>query len=222
MERLIADRFQEDHHARFASGEPSISEEEIAGYYEAHPEEFQVLPAMRAGVIWIKASPKADPEKRAEIQARAESIREKAILADGAEFNRIVQQHSNDQSTRYIGGDTGWLHRDGTSAHWNTAVCEAARSLERASDVAPLVDSADGFYVVRLTARQQPGSRPLEEVREKIRYHLLQTKRKDRESHVQEMLTKGLSIEINHALLESIPAPASPSPVPRPPALPAN
>jgi parvulin-like peptidyl-prolyl isomerase len=222
VERLIAERFQEAEFARRFDSDPVVSDEQVAAFYEENAARFRTPAAVRAGVVWMKASPRAEPERRAELRARAKSIRLQAQQADDASFNRIVQQHSDHQSTRYIGGDTGWLRADEHRPEWNAAVVEAAFALEQPGEVAPLVESPDGYYIVRLMTRQPAGIRPLAEVGEAIRYQLLQSKRQQQEQEFSAALKDGLHIEINHTLFESIPAPVSPSIAAGPPVLPGN
>jgi hypothetical protein len=65
------------------------------------------------------------------------------------------------------------------------------------------------------------GYRPLEEVAEAIRYQLTLEKRHRQQEKFHEAMTAGLKIEINRALLETIPVPPSP-PHTAPPALPGS
>jgi hypothetical protein len=222
VEALIAGRFQEIEYARRFDANPSVSDEEVAAFYDVNAGQFRTPAAVRAGVVWIRTSPRAEPEKRAELRARAEAIRRQAQAADDAAFSRIVQQHSEHQATRYMGGDTGWLRADERRPEWDEAVVEAAFALEQPGEVAPLVESPNGFHIVRLTGRQPTGIRPLDEVRETIRYQLRQSKRERQEQEFFGVLREGLNIEINQALFESIPAPASHSIAAGPPALPEN
>jgi len=220
VDRLIVARYTEAEFARRFAEDPSVDEKEIASFYEASPIRFRVPAAVRAGFIWLTISQKADTEQRTAMRARAEQVHAEAIKADAATFKTLVQQHSEDQATRYTGGDTGWL-REGELASCDPAVAAAAFKLQNPGEIAPLLATSNGFYIVRLLERQSPGVRPLAEVLEAIRYQLLQQKRQQREHDFFEEMKRGLAIVVNHDLLNSIQAPAAVSNS-APPALPGS
>jgi parvulin-like peptidyl-prolyl isomerase len=220
VERLIADRYQEKLAAERLNADPVVTDEQVAAFHRQHQHRYQVPGALRAGVIWIKASPRAEPQKKAEARVRAEAIRLEAARSDAAGFSELARKHSDDQATRYNGGDTGWI-RDGLDLPDDlTAVREAAEALASPGEVAPLVESADGFRIVRLGDRQAPSVRPLEEVRVAIRHELLQVARQTREDEFFNDLKSGLEVGINRPLLQSIPVPAAPDLTRVPPPMP--
>jgi parvulin-like peptidyl-prolyl isomerase len=220
VERLIADRYQEKLAADRLDADPVVTEEQVAAFHHQHQDRYLIPGAVRAGVIWIKTSPRAESRKREEARARAETIRTEAERSDAAGFSELARKHSDDQATRYRGGDTGWI-RDGLALPDDlTAVRAAAESLDSPGEVAPLVESADGFRIVRLGDRQAPSARPLEEVRDAIRHELLQVARKTREDDFFNDLKSGLEVGINRPLLQSIPLPATPDLTRVPPPMP--
>jgi peptidyl-prolyl cis-trans isomerase C len=222
VEQLIASRFLEARHAASSDSEPVIAEEQIARFYQNHPDRFSKTEAVRAGVIWLRGSARANVEKRGELRERATTIRDQARGLDSDAFVMLVRQHSEDQATRYTGGDTGWIRPDDTLPARDAAVMAAASSLENPGDLAPLLESTDGFRIVRLTARQPAGVRPLDEVRESIRYELSQSGRQARQNAFFEKLKEGVRIEINQPLLQNLELPDIPSLSKGPPPLPGN
>lgn len=222
IERLIADKYREERRADLFATEPSVGPAQIAAYYQANPAQFQVPAAVRAGVIRVQVSRHAGEDQRASLQERADAIRREAAETDGDGFARLARRHSDDQATRYIGGDTGWLGEGEATPRWDPAVVRAVRELEEPGAVAPLVETDAGYHVVRLIARRPSGTRPLEEVSENIRHRLLHAAREERERELARSLRHGLSIEINHALLKALPAPAQTPFDSGPPELPSN
>lgn len=209
IEKLIASRFEEREFAKWSATNPPLGEAEINSYYETRREQFRVPAAVRAGVVSFKVSSKAAPAKRLEIRAKAEAIRAQASTADEAGFIRLVQQHSEDQSSRYTGGDTGWLRKGESSQHWPEAVVNAVFALEKPGEVAPVIESANGFFVVRLTGRRETDVRPLAEVRDAVRYQLQQARRQKMEREFAAALKRGLDIQTNQDVFKSISPPKS-------------
>lgn len=142
-----------------------------------------------------------------------------ARQTDEAGFARLAQQYSEDQATRYRGGDAGWISAESTNAHWPAAVVEAASALVAPGDFASVVETENGLYIARLIQKRSASRRPLEEVREGIRYLITREKQQQTERRFYEQLSAGVPININRGLLESISVPSNsvsstPSPLP--------
>jgi len=90
IERLITARYLETEFARQFSESPLIGEAEVISFYESHSEQFIVPASVRAGISFFQVSPKAEPDKRAEIRERAEAVRAMARSADATGFTRLV------------------------------------------------------------------------------------------------------------------------------------
>ena len=217
INEFIVARFQEEQLAK--QSEPRVSPAEVEAYYHANAARFTVPEAVRAAVFFAKCSRHATDEKRAELKRKTELLLDEARNADNAAFRRLVEQRSEDQATRYIGGDTGWLQAGNTSGRWPGAVIKAAFALSQPGEFAPLVATENGFYIVRLTERVAARLRPIEEVRDGIAYQLTTEKRQRVQRDFVERMKSGLRIEINASLLESIPSRA-PLREEKPPVLP--
>ncbi len=216
IERLMVARFEE---RELAAAEASaVSEDEVRAAYAADAARYAVPAAVRGGVLFLRSSPRSAPEKRAAVAEQAERLRIQAQAADGAAFERLVREHSEDQATRYQAGDTGWLSAGADDQRWDPAIAEALRALQRPGDCAPVVATATGFYVVRLTGTKPAATRPLTEVGPAIRHQLQQAKREQSIAAFHARMRAGLDIRTNTAVLARIVAP-DPS-TPRPPALP--
>ena len=98
VERLLVARFEE---RELATAEaPKVTDEEVSAAYAADAARYAIPAAVRGGVIFLKSSPKAAAERRAETRQRAEQLRPVVAAADAAGFERLVREHSEDQSTR--------------------------------------------------------------------------------------------------------------------------
>jgi peptidyl-prolyl cis-trans isomerase D len=159
-------------------------------------------------LIQIKGSPKATEEKRAELRTRAEKIAALAQAPD-ANFAELARLHSEDRSTRYAGGDGGWIEHGQPPISWPRELAEAAFGLETPGAFAPLVEGAGNFYVVKLMDRQPAGVRPLAEVRDRIVHHLKEQQRAAAAEHFHARQRAGLHIELNQAALQAIPLPTT-------------
>jgi parvulin-like peptidyl-prolyl isomerase len=204
INQFIVARFQEDQWAKQSAA--LVDESDVEGFYQRNSARFTTPEAVRASILLVKCSPRATEGKRAELKRKAESLLTEARQANAEGFVRLVGRHSEDQSTRYVGGDTGWLHADGALTRWPAAVSHAAFTLTNAADFAPLVATTEGFYIVRLSERKAAFVRPFDEAREGIKYQLTQERKHRQQREFFEEMKSGLKIEINSPLLESIPS----------------
>jgi parvulin-like peptidyl-prolyl isomerase len=219
VNQFIVTRFQEDQLQK--PGAIAPTEQELRAFYAGHPERFSVPPTVRAAVIQFKSSPKASAEKRDELRTRARTIWTAARTAEGAEFGRLVQQHSDDQSTRYHRGETGWITFEQLSERWNEPVSNAVFALTETGQTAPLVETPDGFYIVRLLEKRARSMRPFEEVRDAIAYAVTQQNELERQAEFRSRLRQNLKIE---SYPERLPLPNASARVvdPAPPTVPIN
>lgn len=211
VKRLIASRFLEEESAKQA-GEPAVAESDLEQYYQEHHAKYAIPEKARGAVIFLRVPPTAGPEKRSEMLTAAQKVLDEARMADNATaFALVVQNHSEDQATRYRAGDVGWVSRDAKSWGMEPGVVEALFSVEKPGDFAPLVSTDKGIYIVKLIEKQPVSFRPFAELKEEIRYVLMREKQDQREKNLYASLRTGLDIRINRPLLESIKPPAAPA-----------
>ncbi len=214
IKRMITAKYEEDRLTQL--GQPKPSPEEIVDYYRNHPRQFGTPAKVRVALIEFKAARTATAEKRAEIGRKAQAVlaEAKAAPATDGTFGLLAQTYSEDQASRYRGGDIGWLTAGDTNAPWDRAVLVAISYLTQSGDFAPVIETPTAFYLVKLVERRPASLRPLAEVKDGIAYLVARQKQEQREQALYQSFKQGLKIRTNYALLESIRPPASES---RPP-----
>lgn len=142
----------------------------LAARYEASRSRFQLATSVRLRHILVTVAPSSDaardvarsggvqPAAEGEARAKAEALR--AEILAGAGFGDVARRSSADASAS-SGGDLGWVD-PGTLV---PDLAEAARSLTPGK-VSGVIRSSLGFHIVRVEARQEAGTIPLESVRE--------------------------------------------------------
>jgi peptidyl-prolyl cis-trans isomerase C len=218
VNQFIVSSFQESKLAGHPAS-PAPPDAALRDFYQQRLPEFATPAAVRAAVIYFKCSPKATAAKQAELKQQAESVLTRAQDLDEAGFRQLVQEYSEDVATRYVGGDTGWLTSAQAAHRWAAGVIDAAFSISEPGQLAPLVQSPDGFYVVRLTGRRPAGVRPFDQVKDAIAYQVTRLRREQRERDVFEEMKLGIKVEIYPELLDVTPAAkqaSEPKPVPLP------
>jgi len=218
--RMVVGKFQETQLQARGLESIQLSEVEVQAYYRRHLDRFTTPRQIRAAVIFCKANSKATAEKREELRQRADALWSQARQADDQAFRQLALQHSDDQVTRYAGGDTGWFNPEQTDSPREREVIQAALALSDPGNLAPLIETANGFYIVKLLGAQPASHRPLEQVREAIQYQLRMEKAHEiRQTFFKEMQAD-LTIEVNRAALDAVPDRVMQAETSPPPSLP--
>ena len=207
VEQMIVNRFREETLQPPRGGVP-VTAEAIGQYYEAHRAQYEAPARARGAVIFLRVPATASAQKKAEFLAKAQGILETARQAP-QDFGLLAQRHSEDQATRYRGGDIGWVTAPPNATSRDPALVAALLAVEQPGGLAPVVTTDQGFYVVKLLERQPVRARPLSEVAEGIRYLLTRQAEDRREQEFYAAMKAGLSIRINHDVLKEMNPPAA-------------
>ncbi len=128
---------------------PQPSEGEIASFYRQNQQGFFQAENVKLAHIYI---PKSDDEaKNAESMELLQSVAAD-IKAGNITFEKAVAQYSEDESSKNIGGDIGWLTADNTIARqgWGDAFCDQVLSMEP-GDVSDALESNTGYHIVKVS-----------------------------------------------------------------------
>ncbi len=146
-----------------------VSPEEIRGEYEYNREEFRVPKSVMVSHILITVEEDSGEEGLEKARKKAEQILDEAT--EGEDFGALAKEHSKDRSSAEKGGSIGWVREDETAPEH----IQVAFSLEK-GEIGPLIESDDGFHIVKVTDIREERVKPLEEVEEKIRSELATAK----------------------------------------------
>lgn len=190
-----------------------ISEEEIKAFYDANPGEFHKPAQRRASHILFKDKAKA--------QAALKKLLDPAANAkegEDMELFRKLAKDNQDAETKERYGDLRFFSLDPAADEQAPpkSVRAAAFKLAKTGDVAPeVIESEQGFHVLKLTGERAAIDRTLEDARRLIQNRLWRQKREQAiEKFVGELRAKA-EIKENLALLSDVkidteaPAPGS-------------
>ena len=188
---------------------PLPTDEELRTAYEQSGTEFATPERFRVALIEWRRSPKATAEKDLELRQETERIAAElaAKNSDPTAFADTARRHSSDRTSRYQGGDVGWVELERKAHPWPSPVVEAISRLKSAGDLSPIVETPTGFYLLKLLAHQAPSTKPLTAVRSELVHRLVRDRKASQAETFEKDLRAGITIEIHPEMLERVPVP---------------
>ncbi len=208
VERLLANRVREEQRE---TQKVAVTAAEIEARYHAAPKKFAVPAKIRASMIFVEAPASFTAEKRAERRAAIEAARARA-LADPKEFSALAAEYSYDQSTKFRGGDLGYLVEGTGAEEIEPPVIAAVFALKKTGDLSPIITTKKGDYLLLLTERIDSAIRPLASVAPQIRAELQREKDQEAEQKFKASLAENRRIEARRDRLNSLQLPSRAQP----------
>ena len=197
----------------------AVTDEELAAAYKTRAAEFSRKGLDRFSILFQAAQSKMSDARRAEAHKRLEAA---LALADAnpapggrgpaaAGFGAVAIDHSDDQTSRYRGGDIGWIESDAKQTRWPDTVLAAGRALKTGARSA-ILECEDGYYVIMKTESRPGGARPMEEIAERLRQSLLLEKQRACEERFVAQALELAKVEMNAAAARNVTLPVSKHP----------
>jgi peptidyl-prolyl cis-trans isomerase C len=166
-----------------------IDPESVRAFYEQHPAQFTERGGVRARHILIGVSPDASEPDRAEARERARALRLDA--EEGADFEALAREHSDDPGSAANGGDLGLVVEGQT-----VSAFEAALFALEPGELSDVVETPFGFHVIQMVERRDDRVVPFEEARGPIGDLLLQQEQQARAAAFMEELKTQYNVRI--------------------------
>lgn len=161
-------------------------DEEIAAYYESNPEAFQVPEKVRASHVLLKVGSGDGADERTGQLEKLRTVLEE--IRTGRDFAELAGEFS-DCPSRTKGGDLGFFGRGQMVKPFE----QAAFNLE-VDEVSDIVETDFGYHIIKVTAKSDARTLPLEEVRDKVSANLSWRTRADMLRLYIDKLRNGISI----------------------------
>jgi len=137
------------------------NDDDCRRFYEAHTGDYFVPERMRASHIFLAAPPETAPET---VDHKRKAIEELSVrLAGGEEFAALATANSEDEATKFNGGDLGSF----STVRMPPDFIAAVATLHPGETSQP-VQTRLGFHIIRLDDTQPAYQRTFEEARTEI------------------------------------------------------
>ena len=215
--RLLADRLREAKAGELA-GDTGMGEEQARALYAANTNRFVRPEAWNVAWIRVEAPRKATEEKKAQAMERARALKQRAEkeCAGMPHFGPLAAEASADASTRYRGGELGWMRMSQMASRLDGAVVAAVRGMGTAGAVSEPVLAEDGIYVLKLMGRRPAQMRSFDEVRPQLDHELATRGRREREERWSRWCREGVEVRVMSDRLArvEVPRPGTNGPTP--------
>lgn len=189
-EKVLARR-QLEHVVEREAGD--AAESMARDYYRAHPEEFRQGPRLDFRHVLVST------EDRGSSEARERAAEARSKLMDGADFDQVVAEFSDDEGSR----DSGGLYEDVAADNLVKPFVRAAEALSP-GEISEPVETRFGYHVIKLLDRREGKPRPFEAVRDE----LVQKMRKQQYERVRKtylsQLLEDNPLEVNEQAVEAL------------------
>jgi len=225
-----------------------VTADEVRARYEGNLQQYTTPAKARLAMLYLQTDSKMSPEKRAELKVRLEQARQTAgsqlspasnplpVMARAsasqsvtpapasrtAFFGNLAISSSDDQASRYKGGDIGWFDQGREGYRWPTEVISAGMALAT-GEVSGVIETSKGYFVVAKTDSREPVVTPLEKVDATFRRQITVAKRQEAEQQYMKQLRSSVPVQIYTTALTSVTLPtvtAAKTEAPQPPAFP--
>lgn len=199
--------------------ENAVSDDEVAAYFTANRAQYSQPEQVRVALIEIARQDHEQAEQLAqriqdELKAESDTAKRQQL------FNRYAATYSAHTSSRYRGGDVGYIEPN--DKHWPQALAKAALASQADESTSDLIATNDSLFIFKVIARKAPVEPVLDDYTNSIRSRLLTQKRQQVQQLAQQRLMAGIKIETNEGLIQTIAKPKKPALPPEPTGLPVN
>lgn len=185
----------------------AVTDEEIREHYEKNIKKYERPAQLRLALMYLKVTGHQDQAARDSVKRRMEEARAKALAlpADTPGFGPEAMRYSEEATSRFKGGDVGWLEAGAPAYRWPEPVVKAAFSLKAKGDVSDVIETEDGFYLLKKMDSREPGVRSLDgRFRASLENSILKEKRGGIEAKLKDGWKAGKEITIHDEVLSQL------------------
>ena len=176
--------------------------EEVQAAYDKDVAHFTQPAKAKLAIIFIAVDAR-DTNKMAAAAARADQAQQlaTALPAGTRGFGQVAADFSDDQATRYRGGDAGWFAADSIADRWPAEVVAAGFALNNSGDTSGVLRARNGFYLVKKLDARAMAVTPLEQVKSTIERRLLLAKQQEAGRQFESQARQAVNVSTDASLL---------------------
>jgi peptidyl-prolyl cis-trans isomerase C len=169
MKKVMVSKYYQKHF-QDADGAKNVPEADLKKYYDEHEKDEFSRPARLHALNLFLAAPEGSPERAAKA-AQAKKLLAKVMdeeKKDATAFSRAARESSDDAASKAMGGDLGFKTQEELAKAVGNDVANAIAKLSDNQTAPTVLETPQGFHLVRLVGRQPEMKRSFDEVKGQI------------------------------------------------------
>lgn len=158
----------------------TVTDDDVRARFDAMNRRSAAVKKVKLRHILIALPPRPSEAELSAAKKRAAELIDQ--IKGGADFARLAADQSADETTKFTGGDLGWIERGSLDTEWEVIVFAMGQGEVRGPVTGPR-----GLHVFQVTEVERNENRPFEEVKEQIRAELF---RREQDKQTQQWLTE--------------------------------
>lgn len=184
-----------------------VNTSEIRNHFDENKESYDKPARRRAAVIYASkpegASEEALKQKRSRVEKALNDVSE--LDEKTLHFGALATKYSDDRASMYQGGVIGWfINHPDRKYKWDQKIIDQLFSLQDLGDISPILETDDGYYLVRLVAAEQVKEKSFDLIKNGIERQLLQQKKKQLQTDFMQANLEDANIDIDQQMLADI------------------
>jgi len=184
-----------------------VSDEEVEEYYNRNQASYGRPAQLHLALLFLSVPANAGEDDRKAVRARMEEARTLALeLADDVPgFDVLGMEYSEEATSRFKGGDIGWLQAGASAYRWPAEVVNAGFELDAIGAISEVIDTPGGFYLLRKIDYRAAAVRSLEgRLRASITNALLGEKRAEIERGLMEDWRQAHPVTLHEEIIRKL------------------
>jgi peptidyl-prolyl cis-trans isomerase C len=186
----------------------AVTSQELQAAYDKDLQRYQRPRQIHLAALFLRANPVLNTNQLAELKNRLAQARSSAlepVFANERGFGSLAINCSEDQASRYKGGDIGWVDDQRAPSWLPPEILAQAWALDKPGAISGVLTSSQGVYVLKLMERRDADFIPLKDVEPALRQKLLTEKQQQIERAFVQQIRQSLPIELYAESLAAIP-----------------
>jgi len=144
--------------------EDEVTDLDIENYFNENKERlYKTEQQVQASHILIKFDKEGSVAEMEKARALAEKVQKMAVVKDGV-FSKLAVKYSQDSDSKAKGGSIGWITRNKMPPSFSDAAFAMS-----SGDVSGVIESPNGFHIIKVTGKRDESYEKVTDVAEQIR-----------------------------------------------------
>jgi peptidyl-prolyl cis-trans isomerase C len=210
VQKLVQKNFQD------TSGASQMPDAELQKYFDDHKADYYRPKKVRAAAI-VVAAPAGSPDRAKKLATAKKALEKlkKEEKKNSLAFAQVVTEFSDDAATKGVAGDLNFKTQDELEKGYSKELAETVFAL-KPGETSGVIDTPQGFFIVKVTGQQDELNRPFEQVKSQIANKLFREKKTKEFDEWLKKLKDDAKVKVDDKALEAVEVAAAPANAPPP------